>query len=261
SGSAPRRSSIVLANSTRFGMSFGSRRCTNCTLYACNPVANNDSKLGEFFLRTFPGLSRMVHQGPRPLVICGPSGSGKSTLLQRLFGEFPSKFGFSVSHTTRNPRSGEVDGKHYHFTTREAMTEAIGRGEFLETAEFSKNMYGTSKAAVQSVMSEGKVCVLDIEVQGVKQVKQTDLNPLYVFIMPPSMEELERRLRDRGTETEESLQRRLNTAKTEIEYGQTPGNFDLVVVNNSLDKAYSSLREFVLKELGKNQVDGINHYE
>ncbi|PSN39189.1 Guanylate kinase [Blattella germanica] len=145
----------------------------------------------------------MVHQGPRPLVIAGPSGSGKSTLLQRLFGEFPNKFGFSVSHTTRKPRPGEEDGKHYHFTTREAMTEAIAKGEFLETAEFSNNMYGTS------------------------------------------------------------LQKRLNTAKSEIEYaficvntGQTPGNFDLVVVNNSLDKAYTCLREFVLKELGNDQVDG-----
>jgi guanylate kinase len=85
----------------------------------------------------------MVHHGPRPLVLCGPSGSGKSTLLQRLFAEFPHKFGFSVSHTTRSPRPGEVDGKHYHFTTREAMTEAIANGEFIETAEFSKNLYGT----------------------------------------------------------------------------------------------------------------------
>lgn len=85
----------------------------------------------------------MVHHGPRPLVICGPSGSGKSTLLQRLFAEFPHKFGFSVSHTTRSPRPGEVDGKHYHFTTKEAMTEAIARGEFIESAEFSQNIYGT----------------------------------------------------------------------------------------------------------------------
>ncbi|XP_069672593.1 guanylate kinase-like isoform X2 [Periplaneta americana] len=198
----------------------------------------------------------MVHQGPRPLVICGPSGSGKSTLLQRLFAEFPHKFGFSVSHTTRNPREGEVDGQHYHFTTKEAMIAAIARGEFLETAEFSKNMYGTSKASVQAVMGEGKVCVLDIEMQGVKQVKQTDLNPRYVFIMPPSMDELERRLRDRGTETEESLQRRLNTAKAEIEYGKTPGNFDIVVVNHSVDKAYANLREFVLREFGNDKVDG-----
>lgn len=198
----------------------------------------------------------MVHHGPRPLVLCGPSGSGKSTLLQRLCAEFPQKFGFSVSHTTRSPRPGEVDAVHYHFTTKEAMTEAIARGEFIESAEFSNNIYGTSKAAVQTVMSEGRVCVLDIDVQGVKRVKETDLNPYYVFIMPPSVEELECRLRDRGTESPESLQRRLDAAKEEIEYGNTPGNFDLVVVNTSVDKAYSSLREFVVRELVKDKVDG-----
>ncbi|XP_023725450.1 guanylate kinase isoform X2 [Cryptotermes secundus] len=199
---------------------------------------------------------KMVHHGPRPLVICGPSGSGKSTLLQRLFAEFPHKFGFSVSHTTRSPRPGEVDGKHYHFTTKEAMTEAIARGEFIESAEFSQNIYGTSKAAVHAVLSEGKVCVLDIDMQGVKKVKQLDMNPLYIFIMPPSVEELESRLRERGTETAESLQRRLDAAREEIEYGNTPDNFDLVVVNHSLDKAYASLREFVVRELGNDKVDG-----
>lgn len=85
----------------------------------------------------------MVQHGPRSLVLCGPSGSGKSTLLQRLFAEFPHKFGFSVSHTTRNPRPGEVNGKHYHFITKEAMREAIAHGEFIESAEFCKNLYGT----------------------------------------------------------------------------------------------------------------------
>lgn len=85
----------------------------------------------------------MVQKGPRPLVLCGPSGSGKSTLLKRLLKEFPDKFGFSISHTTRGPRPGEKDGVHYHFTTRDKMMEAIDRGEFLETATFSGNLYGT----------------------------------------------------------------------------------------------------------------------
>ena len=92
------------------------------------------------------GINKMVHRGPRPLVLCGPSGSGKSTLLQHLCAEFPHKFGFSVSHTTRSPRPGEIDGEHYHFTTKEAMTEAIAHGEFIESAEFSNNMYGTRYA-------------------------------------------------------------------------------------------------------------------
>lgn len=98
------------------------------------------------FVCLVAGINKMVHHGPRPLVLCGPSGSGKSTLLERLFAEFPSKFGFSVSHTTRSPRAGEIDGVHYHFTTKEAMTEAIAHGEFIESAEFSNNMYGTRYA-------------------------------------------------------------------------------------------------------------------
>ena len=98
------------------------------------------------FVCLVAGINNMVHHGPRPLVLCGPSGSGKSTLLQHLCAEFPQKFGFSVSHTTRNPRPGEIDGVHYHFTTKEAMTEAIAHGDFIESAVFSNNMYGTRYA-------------------------------------------------------------------------------------------------------------------
>nr|CAD7261769.1 unnamed protein product [Timema shepardi] len=161
----------------------------------------------------------MGRHGTQALVFCGPSGSGKSTLIRRLFDEFPEQFGFSVSHTTRQPRPGEVDGKHYHFTTKETMKEAIARGEFLESAEFSNNLYGTSKKAVEEVTQSGHVCVLDIDVQGVKQVKEKDINAIYVFVSPPSLAELEKRLRGRNTETEESLQRRLAVAKQEMNYG------------------------------------------
>lgn len=191
----------------------------------------------------------MIQKGPRPLVLCGPSGSGKSTLIKRLFDEFPDTFGFSVSHTTRAPRPGEEDGKHYHFTNKEEMQKQINEGEFLENATFSGNLYGTSKRAVQDVQEVGKVCVLDIEMQGVKQIKQSSLDPLYVFIKPPSIAELERRLRARKTETDESLQRRLTTARTEMEYGEQPGNFDIVIENDNLDKAYEKLRDFVSTKL------------
>ncbi|XP_076165781.1 guanylate kinase isoform X2 [Ptiloglossa arizonensis] len=188
----------------------------------------------------------MLQKSPRPLVFCGPSGSGKSTLIKQLFEEFPEKFGFSVSHTTRKPRSGEEDGKHYYFTTREKMQKQIEQGEFLETATFSGNLYGTSKRAVEDVQRTGKVCILDIEMQGVKQIKQSSLDPLYVFIKPPSMDELEKRLRNRQTESEDSLQRRLSVASTEIEYGEKSGNFDIVIENDNLPKAYIKLREFIL---------------
>lgn len=195
----------------------------------------------------------MVRQGCKVLVLCGPSGSGKSSLLRHLFEEFPDRFGFSVSHTTRSPRPGEQNGRHYHFTTKEEMEHAIARGEFLESAVFSNNMYGTSLAAVQAVCDSGKVCVLDIDVQGVKQIRQTDLDPILVFVKPPSIADLEKRLRGRGTETEDSLQRRLDVARQEIVYGETPGNFHLVLLNDNLEKAYSRLRDFVLKELEKRE--------
>ncbi|XP_034830859.1 guanylate kinase isoform X2 [Maniola hyperantus] len=191
----------------------------------------------------------MVQKGPRPLVLCGPSGSGKSTLLKRLLKEFPDKFGFSVSHTTRGPRPGEKNGVHYHFTTKEDMEAAIERGEFIETATFSGNMYGTSKRAVEDVRRTGKVCILDIEIEGVKQIKRTDLDPLLVFVMPPSIEELERRLRGRNTEDEDALTKRLETARQEIVYGREPGNFHIIIVNAKLTKAYSELRDFIFQNI------------
>ncbi|XP_076235482.1 guanylate kinase isoform X3 [Calliopsis andreniformis] len=193
----------------------------------------------------------MLQKGPRPLVLCGPSGSGKSTFIKKLFEEFPDKFGFSVSHTTRNPRPGEEDGKHYYFTTKEKMQKQIEQGEFLETATFTGNLYGTSKQAVEDVQKAGRVCVLDIDIQGMKQIKQSSLEPLYVFVKPPSMDELEARLRKRNTETEDSLKQRLSIAKTEIEYGEKPGNFDLVIENDNFSKAYEKLRDFILSNWEK----------
>ncbi|XP_054012143.1 guanylate kinase isoform X2 [Hylaeus anthracinus] len=210
------------------------------------------------FFRTFAiGARNMLQKGPRPLVLCGPSGSGKSTLIKRLFEEFPDKFGFSVSHTTRTPRPGEEDGKHYYFTTKEKMQKQMEQGEFLETATFSGNLYGTSKSAVEDVQRAGKVCVLDIEMQGVKQIKQSSLDPLYIFIKPPSVDELEKRLRDRQTETEDSLQRRLSIARTEMEYGESPGNFDIVIENDNLSKAYDKLRDFILSNLEQQRKTGV----
>ncbi|XP_043669007.1 guanylate kinase isoform X2 [Vespula pensylvanica] len=194
----------------------------------------------------------MLQKDSSPLVIAGPSGSGKSTLLKRLFEEFPDKFGFSVSHTTRNPRSGEEDGKHYYFTNKEEMQKQIDNGEFLETASYSGNLYGTSKLAVENVQRTGKICILEIEIEGVKQIKNSSLSPLYIFIKPPSINELEQRLKDRNTETDESLLRRLTIAKAELEYGEQPGNFDIVIENDNLDKAYEKLREFISSKLNVN---------
>ncbi|XP_062524448.1 guanylate kinase isoform X1 [Bombyx mori] len=200
----------------------------------------------------------MVQKGPRPLVLCGPSGSGKSTLLKRLLKEFPDKFGFSVSHTTRAPRAGEKNGVHYHFTNLNDMSTAIEKGEFIETAIFSGNIYGTRQKAVDDVRRTGKICVLDIEMEGVKQIKRTDLDPLLVFVMPPSIDELERRLRARNTEQEDSLKKRLETARREIKFGQEPGNFNIIILNDNLDKAYNELRDFITQNIEDNDQDDTN---
>lgn len=188
--------------------------------------------------------------GLRPIVFCGPSGSGKSTLLKKLMAEFPNAFAFSVSHTTRNPRAGEVDGKDYHFTPKEEMQAKIAAGDFLEHAQFSGNLYGTSKQAVADVLASGKICTLDVDIQGVKNLKKTDLNPVFCFIKPPSLEELEKRLRSRGTETEDSLKKRLDTAAVELEYEKAePNAFDHVVVNEDLETAYSQLKSIMESQL------------
>ncbi|KAL7386226.1 hypothetical protein ABVT39_005398 [Epinephelus coioides] len=194
--------------------------------------------------------------GPRPVVLSGPSGAGKSTLLKRLMKEYDSVFGFSVSHTTRNPRPGEQDGKDYHFVTREAMQAGIDNGEFIESAEFSGNMYGTSKAAVQAVQAKNLICILDIDMQGVKNIKRTDLNPLYVSIQPPSIDVLENRLRHRKTESEESLQRRLQIATVDMELSKEPGMFDVQIVNDDLEDAYGQLKHALLEEI--NVVKNVN---
>ncbi|KAH8305159.1 hypothetical protein KR059_012037 [Drosophila kikkawai] len=200
---------------------------------------------------------KMSAAGPRPLVLCGPSGSGKSTLLKRLFADFPNTFGFSISHTTRKPRQGEEHAVHYYFVERPEMEAAIAGNEFIETAEFSGNLYGTSKAAVREIQAQGRVCILDIEQKGVEQIRRTDLNPILIFNNPPSIEELERRLRLRGSETEESLRKRLNAAQVELDYGLTEGNFHKIINNVDIDVAYQEFRDFVVKELTEQANQGV----
>ncbi|KAM4605632.1 guanylate kinase isoform 2-T2 [Polymixia lowei] len=153
--------------------------------------------------------------------------------------------------TTRNPRPGEENGKDYHYVTRDVMQAGIDKGDFIENAEFSGNMYGTSKAAVQDVQAKNLICILDIDMQGVKNIKRTDLNPIYVSIQPPTMNILEKRLRDRKTESEESLQKRLLAAQVDMEISKEPGLFDVVIVNDSLDDAYGKLKDALLEEITK----------
>lgn len=186
-------------------------------------------------------VTPLTHAQLTPLVVAGPSGVGKGTLINLLLRKFPAAFGFSVSHTTRGPREGEQDGVAYHFSSKEQVRAEIDQGLFLEHAEVHGNVYGTSRRAVENVQEQGKICILDIDIQGVQQVKKSGVRAKFLFIAPPSMDELEQRLRGRGTETEEKVQLRIKNAAGELEYGQQPGAFDAVLVNRDLDDSFAEL--------------------
>ncbi|KAK8791669.1 hypothetical protein WA538_002875 [Blastocystis sp. DL] len=185
-----------------------------------------------------------------PLVLCGPSGVGKSTLIKMLMTEFPNSFGFSVSHTTRAPRGQEVDGVDYYFTKKEDMEKEIAEGKFIEHANVHGNIYGTSFASVLKVANSNKICILDIDVQGVQQVMKSGMKAEFVFIKPPSFEELSRRLRGRGTDSPEAVELRLKNCQHELEMAETLG-FTHVIVNNNLDEAYQQLRSIILPTIEK----------
>ncbi|KAJ9184766.1 hypothetical protein P3X46_004459 [Hevea brasiliensis] len=181
----------------------------------------------------------------RPVVISGPSGVGKGTLISMLMKEFPSMFGFSVSHTTRAPRGMEKDGVHYHFTERSVMEKEIEDGKFLEFASVHGNLYGTSIEAVEVVADAGKRCILDIDVQGARSVRDSTLEAIFIFICPPSMEELGKRLRARGTEAEEQILKRLENAEAEMEQGKSSGIFDHICYNDKLEDCYENLKKLL----------------
>ena len=173
------------------------------------------------------------------LVIAGPSGVGKGTLIKRLNATHPGVFAFSVSHATRAPRPGEVDGVSYNFVTVEKFESLIAENAFLEYAKVHGNYYGTSFKAIENVTKQGKLCVLDIDVQGARSARKAHVVGKFVFMTPPSLEVLESRLRGRGTETEESIQRRMATTKYEMAAVDEEVNgarlFDHVICNDVLD--------------------------
>lgn len=188
-----------------------------------------------------------MHKGKRGVlfVFSGPSGVGKGTLKAKLFEEFADRIAYSVSATTRGPREGEVDGKDYFFISRQEFERRVKNNEFLEHAEFAGNCYGTPRAYVEKLLDSGMNVVLEIDVQGALQVMKSMPECVSVFILPPSFEELERRLRGRGTETEEKVRERLETAKRELPYAP---QYDYQIVNGGdIEAAYQSLREVFLK--------------
>lgn len=178
----------------------------------------------------------------RLIVIVAPSGSGKSTLIKRLKARFPSLVE-SVSYTTRQPREGEKNGVHYHFIEKKKFQEMIKNGDFLEWAEVHSNYYGTSKKSIEKLISSGEFLLFDLDVQGTDSFKNYFKENVYaIFIAPPSIDELEKRLRNRGTDPTEIISLRVQNSKKEM---LRKDDFDYCVVNDDLERAYSELEEIV----------------
>ena len=182
----------------------------------------------------------MLPEG-RLFLITGPSGVGKGTLVTALLARHPQIW-LSVSATTRTPRSGEVEGQHYFFLERSAFDAKVAQGGLLEWAEFAGNCYGTPREPVERQLAAGRPVLLEIELEGARQVRRSFPSCFQIFIKPPSFEELERRIRGRGTDSEEAISRRLQRAQVEL---QAEAEFDAVLVNGDLNEALAQLERLM----------------
>jgi guanylate kinase len=174
-------------------------------------------------------------------IVAAPSGAGKSSLVNAVLAE-DANLMLSISHTTRAPRPGEVDGREYRFTSRETFVRMIEAGEFLESAEVHGNLYGTSQAQIAGVRESGRDVVLEIDWQGAQQVRRIFPDAIGIFILPPSLDELERRLRSRNQDGDAVIRRRLAAAATEMSH---VAEFDYVIINNYFEEARRDLAAVV----------------
>ncbi len=170
-------------------------------------------------------------------VLTGPSGVGKGTIVRKILDSY-SDVWLSISATTRHPRSGEIEGEHYYFLEKEIFQEIIDKEGFLEWASFSNNFYGTPKKKVIEKMETGINVLLEIELEGARQIRKSFPDAFQIFLAPPNLFELEKRIRGRGTETEESIRDRLATAKKEL---CAKKEFDAVVINEDIEKAFKEI--------------------
>ena len=187
----------------------------------------------------------------RLIVLYAPSGCGKGTILAEVFKD--KSFALSVSATTRAPREGEVDGVNYHFLTREDFEQRIADGKFIEYAEYCDNLYGTLMSEVDDRLEQGLNVVLEIETKGAMKVREKRPDAIFIFVLPPSVAELRRRLKKRGTETDEVIEKRVSQAAWEIE--QAP-KYDYVIVNDALEDAVSDFFAVMRAEKLKAEFSG-----
>ena len=180
------------------------------------------------------------------IVLTGPSGVGKGTVLQTVLVRHPS-LSLSISATTRAPRPSEVEGLHYYFMSRPQFEALIAQGDFLEWAEFAGNLYGTPRTPVFEKIAKGERLILEIELEGARQVRRTAPEALQIFIRPPSFAELESRIRGRGQDPEEAIQRRLERAKVELAF---EAEFDICITNDRLEATVHQLESILFPASG-----------
>ncbi len=177
-------------------------------------------------------------------IVSAPSGAGKTTLCRMAVEHFKD-IRFSISYTTRSPRKGEEEGRDYHFVSEATFKEMLERGDFLEWAEVHGYFYGTPKDEVERMLKEGHDVILDIDVQGAKQIKSKGKEGVYIFIAPPSLEVCRERLRKRGVDSEEEIDRRLENAKKELAEALW---YDYIIINDRLEDAFERLKAIILAE-------------
>ena len=181
------------------------------------------------------------------LVVSGPSGAGKGTICKALLNK-NDQIKLSVSATTRKPRNGEVHGVNYFFIEKEEFTKMIENGEFLEYAQIYDNFYGTPKAAIIECLEKGQDVILEIEMQGARQIKEVYPEGVFIFVLPPSLEELKSRIVGRGTETQEEIEKRFSCAFEEI---NQIVNYDYFIVNEDIEKSVSDVEAIICAEKNK----------